>query len=665
MFKDQYRAVMQYSLPRDAGKPSDNGSPRLIHHDWICAKCGVQNFRRRDYCFKCNGPKSDADGEGFDEVSTHPTNTVFLRGLDALSTEDPVLNCLMRLTQLPIKSIRIGRDPLTQTSRGVCYVEMNSVVDAMFLHNQLLGEPPTIDDKLASVSYHKSSQQTEERNNTAHSAAASAAMAAAQWSHQGQKANDEQFVNIQAPYSEEDIERLAEYSASTYAKNEVEKAAYLNYYRTFYRDGGTLDGSSNSTNTKLDQPSSSSRNDKGDDLGIVTVDGVEYKRYRTPDVSTYVYDESSGYYYDAISTLYYDANSQYYFNSKTNQYMYWSSEHETFLPAPDNQESLAQDNDKKEDKKDKVKTAKRIAKDMEKWAKTLNQRKEAAKSNQVPANPQCQSGGLTKINIGSSRNAIPDKAGVEDIAFSMLNKRDGHGIATNSQNMQSSVSSCMDQNEEPPPPGSRNLSERAGNASLTGLASYNSDSEGESNGNSKLTRQEDKHTDWEKMACLLCQRQFPSKEKLIKHNQMSELHKQNLEKWRLCSGSLEDANFDVQQYRDRARERRAKYGEADEPKPNKLKEKYMRAMQDVETKALPEKNIGSDNIGSKMLQRMGWKEGLGLGKSNQGRTDIVEAEQRTQKAGLGSSGPLRSNPNDSYKDCVKRTMYQRYHQLDG
>ena len=59
----------------------------------------------------------------------------------------------MHLTQLPIKSIRIGRDPLTQTSRGVCYVEMNSVVDAMFLHNQLLGEPPTIDDKLVSIRF--------------------------------------------------------------------------------------------------------------------------------------------------------------------------------------------------------------------------------------------------------------------------------------------------------------------------------------------------------------------------------------------------------------------------------------------------------------------------------------------------------------------------------
>ena len=40
----------------------------------------------------------------------------------------------------PIKNIRIGKDSLTNTSRGVCYVEMNSVVDAMFLHNQLLGK---------------------------------------------------------------------------------------------------------------------------------------------------------------------------------------------------------------------------------------------------------------------------------------------------------------------------------------------------------------------------------------------------------------------------------------------------------------------------------------------------------------------------------------------
>ena len=64
---------------------------------------------------------------------------MLLRGLDALSTEDSVLNVLTQLTNLPIKAIRIGKDVLTNTSRGVCYVEMNSIVDSMFLHNQLLG----------------------------------------------------------------------------------------------------------------------------------------------------------------------------------------------------------------------------------------------------------------------------------------------------------------------------------------------------------------------------------------------------------------------------------------------------------------------------------------------------------------------------------------------
>ena len=92
-----------------------------------------------------------------------------------------------------------------------------------------------------------------------------------------------------------------------------------------------------------------------------------------------------------------------------------------------------------------------------------------------------------------------------------------------------------------------------------------------------------------------------------RHNQLSDLHQQNLEIWRSSSGSIEESCGDGQQYRDRARERRAKYGEPDDPKQNKSKDK-----------------IGSDNIGRKMLQRMGWKDGLGLGKSNQGITNIVE-----------------------------------------
>ena len=40
MFKDQYRAVMQYSLPRD-GRP---GEPPRVLHDWICSNVSYTDY---------------------------------------------------------------------------------------------------------------------------------------------------------------------------------------------------------------------------------------------------------------------------------------------------------------------------------------------------------------------------------------------------------------------------------------------------------------------------------------------------------------------------------------------------------------------------------------------------------------------------------------------
>lgn len=42
---------------------------------------------------------------------------------------------------------------------------------------------------------------------------------------------------------------------------------------------------------------------------------------------------------------------------------------------------------------------------------------------------------------------------------------------------------------------------------------------------SQSDEREDKLTDWKKMACLLCRRQFPNKDALIRHQQLSDLHK--------------------------------------------------------------------------------------------------------------------------------------------
>lgn len=114
------------------------------------------------------------------------------------------------------------------------------------------------------------------------------------------------------------------------------------------------------------------------------------------------------------------------------------------------------------------------------------------------------------------------------------------------------------------------------------VASYGggSDSEGEEH-----SSEDQFHTDWVKMACLLCKRQFPSKEALQRHQQLSDLHKQNLETWyrsRGLSPPPEKTSSSTPNagggggggYRDRARERRLKFGVPDAPKPNKLKVLY-------------------------------------------------------------------------------------------
>ena len=48
----------------------------------------------------------------------------------------------------------------------------------------------------------------------------------------------------------------------------------------------------------------------------------------------------------------------------------------------------------------------------------------------------------------------------------------------------------------------------------------------------RLESEEEKLADWKKMACLLCRRQFPNKDALVRHQQLSDLHKQNMDIYR-------------------------------------------------------------------------------------------------------------------------------------
>ena len=57
------------------------------------------------------------------------------------------------------------------------------------------------------------------------------------------------------------------------------------------------------------------------------------------------------------------------------------------------------------------------------------------------------------------------------------------------------------------------------------VAAYKGDSDPEEGGMERAAEEEEKMTDWKRIVCLLCRRQFPTKEALLRHQQLSDLHK--------------------------------------------------------------------------------------------------------------------------------------------
>lgn len=357
-------ATLHYFIPKDIP-----GLERpLLRLDWTCMKCGVNNFKKRDMCFKCSAPREEAEmanmagGEGYEEVSQSASSTLLFRNLDILTTEERVLSMLGQITVLPIKNLKVAKDSLTHTSRGFAYVELHSISEAVQLHDLLLSMAGNfyVDGRKVTVSYSRRSLSS--MNSAASANAASVALAAAQWTNQDAVCDTNMF------------------SDSLIQERQIAAAQ--------------------------------------------NVSTTESLKYSTPDVSSYRYDEASGYYYDSLTGFYYDPNSQYYYNSQTRQYLYWDAKKQTYLSVPASQPttsaviesapalkteqktaavisssaviahapvlSIKKDTQSKEknNSQDKVKIAKKVAKDMEKWAKTLNQKKESAKNFSVVSSHQ-------------------------------------------------------------------------------------------------------------------------------------------------------------------------------------------------------------------------------------------------------------------------------------
>lgn len=225
---------------------------------------------------------------------------------------------------------------------------------------------------------------------------------------------------------------------------------------------------------------------------------------------------------------------------------------------------------------------------MERWAKTLNQKKELAtfrSANEANSN-----------SLGS--------AGSADIGYSVLEKKNGVTSLMNCTNFKTETSQSV-----------------VNTAPL--VAAYGGESESSED---ETQNDEMEYLDFAKLICNLCKRQLTSTEALAKHAKLSDLHKKNLEAKKMESKKNDTNAGGKVVYRDRAKERRMKYGDTDEPQPSKLKEKYLKSRElvDMPIAASVAEPIGSENVGNRLLQKMGWTEGQGLGKANQGRTTIIQ-----------------------------------------
>ncbi|KAF5289613.1 hypothetical protein FQR65_LT11804 [Abscondita terminalis] len=604
MLQDQYRAIMQYSIPKELCQNSEKPSLHKASSDWFCIKCGAQNFKRRDNCFKCHASRMESEegGSGSDEICNYVTKTIMLRNLDALTTEDSVMQVLTSVISEVVKKVSgvcIGRDPLTSTSRGICYLGTDSTVDALALYGALtnLSPPLNIDGKTVIMSYCKYNMGDTKK---AHEQAISAV-----------------FPNASQPsmYTLSDVDSLAEYSASRYAKSVIEYQQYYEYYKSYFTQqitaGNSItlhqDNQMDAANAAAAVAQSAiqqmhANKNFYDTTHIVIPSGTDGKRYPIPDITKFTYDKNSGYHYDCSSGLYYDPNSSYYWNTVIQKYLYYDHEKLTYLLAPVTSydytgvqqpiEPFTEPETKKfkPEKQDKVKVAKKIAKDMERWAKTLNQKKESA---------------VFRTNNEGNFNFL-GSAGSADIGYSVLEKKNGNTPLIN----------C-------PPSFSPEAPVTPMTSSAPLVAAY-----GESESSEDETQNDEMDfLDFNKLICNLCKRQLTSTEALAKHAKLSDLHKKNLELKRANAKKNEGGNAKIV-YRDRAKERRMKYGDTDEPTPSKLKEKYLKARElvDMPVTSSVTEPIGSENVGNRLLQKMGWTEGQGLGKANQGRTTIIQVD---------------------------------------
>ncbi|KAM7540328.1 hypothetical protein Aperf_G00000034441 [Anoplocephala perfoliata] len=708
---------LNFSSPRNQTDSNRNDSNRrdskhnvnpssLASGDWQCLRCSSHNFKRRDVCFRCQHPRPVSQkstgvysSDGSELIGTTPCNTLILRCLDAFTSESSVQAAFTDQHSVQIKRCFIVRDASNNSSR-FAVAELPTVADAYKVVDTIVKDHKIfeIEGKAIAVAYAKNNFNPKNQNvfSTIMTTLKSegAIIDAANCSTMG-------GVPSSGPaYSSNQVSA----PLTTYPNSGIAVAqAAIEMKQAQARLTSIVAQSVHNPQGILGFPPQQSGQPQpyGNSLATFPAPTMPFNastaataEYPFPDTSKFLFDETIRYYYDPVTGLLYEPNSRYFFDRTTQQYFHYDSTRSLYIPASqvanqqDQGEAAAskstEEPAKKKDKKEKEKNAQKIAKEMEKWAKRMNSQKDAP-----IATPKVE-----QTNTECSRTA--------DMGYAVLQASANAAAATNS------------------PKTAGLVAQYGGDDSEDEDVTQTDEKELEA----QVAAEESKLIDWTKLACLLCARGFKDADTLQKHRVFSNLHLQNLNKLRSKYGLKELTSLPAQQqpqankpepktpaetieslrqlgaavasnharevaanrqsssaspsasgnarYRDRAKERREKFGTVPPPRfdrpidtstiPTPPHSSTMEPLPDFSVPP-PQINCTGADVGSRLMAKMGWQAGQGLGKANQGRTQLVEAEFREAGVGLGVRASKRLPPSDNYKDNVKRAMYARYHEL--
>ncbi|KAI0510280.1 hypothetical protein KFK09_010881 [Dendrobium nobile] len=646
--------------------------------DWICAICGCVNFARRTSCFQCNEPRTD-DAQPADMAppavlgrkgsDAGPTHVLVVRGLDDNADEEMLRYEFSK--HAPIKDLRLVRDKFTHVSRGFAFLHFHSVEDATKALEATNGTTLEKNGQILRVAYAKS---------------------------------------IHGPSS-------GAPQSSSLAAAAIEAATFAQQY-------DAVGWAPKEYNPDDKQPTALSEQNGS----------TEAQAGSSAPQAGFVWDEKSGYYYDASSGFYYDGNTGLYYDGNNGIWYSYDHQSQQYVPCANQGDNKTSGESTSEGAKasnstnikkvvisapastiksnegtslpDAVHAAASAALAAEKKEKEKQKEIKLASKNSLLASKKKMNNVLA---IWKQRNSEGQAARVvledneqpgltEDKQSSSYSGKNKLKISATSAKEASSISSfSMDSQVKPRPVNNSSGGTIMGVIRGSGRGVIRADTTfSGSSGLGDATISPTSSTERIPLGNTeVASTVTPFKTDASALNSSTPTPVVAGSGKRRFSETPMQANLPQTAYRDRAAERRSRYGSSfvddlsdDLGDSNCEHPSRKGRLSDMGAMPFPpgvgggrpadlpsyevitaDRSIDENNVGNRMLRSMGWQEGLGLGKDGSGIKEPVQARAVDDRAGLGSQqrkvvdNALEAQPGDSYKTIIQKKAIARFREM--